>query len=78
MPSLSDLLVGFLDGSAGHLALAIYLLAVTDEQAIEVSVLAANWKIPAMQTGEKACQKPHCHAHRTQTAHMIRTMKELM
>ncbi len=34
MPSLSDLLVGFLDGSAGHLALAIYLLAVTDEQAV--------------------------------------------
>ena len=34
MPSLSDLLVGFLDSLTGHLALAVYLLAVTDERAV--------------------------------------------
>lgn len=34
MPPLYDLLFGFLDGLAGHLALTAYLLAVTDEQAV--------------------------------------------
>ncbi|MCI9678294.1 MAG: GHKL domain-containing protein [Oscillospiraceae bacterium] len=34
MFSLSDLLVGFLDSLTGHLALAVYLLAVTDERAV--------------------------------------------
>ncbi len=34
MPSLSDFLVGFLDTLAGHLALAVYLLAVTGERAV--------------------------------------------
>ncbi len=34
MPSLSDLFLGFLDSLTGHLALAVYLLAVTGERAI--------------------------------------------
>lgn len=34
MPSLSDFLVGFLDTLTGHLALAVYLLAVTGERAV--------------------------------------------
>ena len=34
MPSLSDLFVGFLDSLTGHLALAVYLLAVTGERAV--------------------------------------------
>ena len=34
MFSLSDFLVGFLDSLTGHLALAVYLLAVTDERAV--------------------------------------------
>lgn len=34
MPSVSDLFIGFLDSLTGHLALAIYLLAVTDEHRI--------------------------------------------
>lgn len=34
MPSLSDLFVGFLDSLTGHLALTVYLLAVTDERAV--------------------------------------------
>lgn len=34
MPSLNDLLAGFLDSLTGHLALAVYLLAVTDERAV--------------------------------------------
>ena len=34
MPSLSDLLVGYLDGLTGHLALAAYVLAATDERAV--------------------------------------------
>ena len=34
MHSLSDFLVGFLDTLTGHLALTVYLLAVTDERAV--------------------------------------------
>ena len=34
MLSLNDLLTGFLDTLTGHLALAAYLLAVTDERAV--------------------------------------------
>lgn len=34
MPSLSEFLVGYLDSLTGHLALAAYLLAVTDERAV--------------------------------------------
>ncbi|MCI8477994.1 MAG: GHKL domain-containing protein [Oscillospiraceae bacterium] len=34
MPSLSDLFIGFLDSLTGHLALTVYLLAVTDERAV--------------------------------------------
>ena len=34
MPSLSDLLAGYLDGLTGHLALAAYVLAATDERAV--------------------------------------------
>lgn len=34
MPLLSDLFVSFLDGLTGHLALAVYLLAVTGERAV--------------------------------------------
>ena len=34
MHSLSDLFFGFLDTLTGHLALAVYLLAVTDERAV--------------------------------------------
>ena len=34
MPSLSDLFLGFLDSLTGHLALAVYLLAVTDERTV--------------------------------------------
>lgn len=34
MPSLSDLLASFLDTLTGHLALAVYLLAVTNERAV--------------------------------------------
>ncbi|MCI8401633.1 MAG: GHKL domain-containing protein [Lachnospiraceae bacterium] len=34
MPSLSDFLIGFLDSLTGHLALTVYLLAVTDERAV--------------------------------------------
>ena len=34
MPSLSDFFIGFLDTLAGHLALAVYLLAVTGERAV--------------------------------------------
>ena len=34
MPSLNDLLYGFLDLLTGHLALTVYLMAVTDERAV--------------------------------------------
>ncbi len=34
MPSISDLFVGFIDILTGHLALTVYLLAVTDERTV--------------------------------------------
>lgn len=34
MPTFSDLFWGFLDSLTGHLAMAVYLLAVTDEHAV--------------------------------------------
>ena len=34
MPLLSDLFVSFLDGLTGHLALVVYLLAVTGERTV--------------------------------------------